>query len=779
MDSESVWRIWEYYLVLLGEWGYKIASLMAQISIKSGFDLALQHHRSGRLQEAERLYREILTRQPDHAETLHMSGVLAAQTGRLDVAVQLIRRAITINSNWPEAYNNLGNVLRDKGQPAEAVDACRRAIALRPDYAEAHNNLGNALADQKKLDEAIAAYRQAIALKSKYAEAFNNLGNALKEKGDIDEAIIALREAIALRPEYAEAHNNLGNALKEKGELGEAITAYRRAIAVRPRFAEALDNLGSALKEKGEVDEAIAASRQAIAINPNLPGAYNNLGNGLKEKGRFEEAIGAYKQAIALRPGWGMPWLNLGQLLREVGRFEGACMAFQNAAQCEPGNSDAHNFVAIVQAELQRFDEANKALERAAGLAPDSALTHEARGMILWRSGRGAKAVESFRRAVEISPESVSGWTNLGHALRQIGRFDEAAESFRQLLARRPGAVYAQALVAGAGASVDVAEVGRLMASVDDPRTSIRDRAALEFALGKMLDEADRFDEAFDHYAKANSLALEMRIAAGERESGDAFARRVDESIARLTADFFLGAREWGDRSELPVFIVGMPRSGTSLVEQIAASHPDVFGAGELRDIGDVAGSLSFSQWSAGAIKEAAGKQLDRLRTLGGSALRVIDKMPSNVEHLGLIATLFPSARVIICRRDSRDTCLSCFFQQFSTGNLFSFDLRQCGIQHVQTDRLIAHWLKALPLRMLEVRYEDLVADLEGQSRGIVSFLDLPWNAACLDFHRTERTVLTSSDWQVRQPIYSRSVGRWRNYERHLGPLLESLGLDK
>jgi hypothetical protein len=222
-----------------------------------------------------------------------------------------------------------------------------------------------------------------------------------------------------------------------------------------------------------------------------------------------------------------------------------------------------------------------------------------------------------------------------------------------------------------------------------------------------------------------------------------------------------------------------MPRSGTTLVEQIASSHPDVFGAGELRDIGNIAASLRVTECERGPIKDAAGKQLDRLRVLGGSALRVIDKMPENVERLGLIATLFPSARVILCRRDPRDTCLSCFFQRFSAGNLFSFDLVQCGRHHVHTDRLIAHWLKVLPLRMLEVQYEDLVADLEGQSRRIISFLGLPWNAACLDFHRTERTVQTASDWQVRQPIYTRSVGRWRNYERHLGPLFEALGLNK
>jgi hypothetical protein len=294
-----------------------------------------------------------------------------------------------------------------------------------------------------------------------------------------------------------------------------------------------------------------------------------------------------------------------------------------------------------------------------------------------------------------------------------------------------------------------------------------------------MLDDAGRFDEAFGLYEHANSLILQMRRAVGAHHDGDLLSSRVDRSIATFTPNFFALTRDWGEASELPVFIVGMPRSGTTLVEQVASSHPDVFGAGELRDMANIASAITSDQWQRSMIASAAGEQLDRLRARGGSALRVIDKMPSNVGRMGLIATLFPSARVIFCRRDPRDTCLSCFFQRFSDGNLFSFDLAQCGRYHVQTDRLIAHWLNVLPLRMLQVQYEDLVTDLEGASRRIIDFLGLSWNPACANFHRTERTVQTASDWQVRQPIYTRSIGRWRNYERHLGPLLVALGLDK
>jgi protein O-GlcNAc transferase len=261
-------RAFASQFVLSGEWLYKIASPMAQLTIQQAFDLAMQHHRSGGLQQAERLYRQILAQQPKHADAMHYLGIIAHQVGRNDIAVDLIGRA----------------------------------IAVRPNYAEAHCNLGLALSGQGRLDEAIAAYRQAIALKPNDAEAHNNLGAALNGKRRLDEAIAACRQAIALRPKYAEAYSNLGNALVAKGERDEAIAAWRQAIAIRPEYAEAYSNLGNALVSKGEHDEAIAAWRQAVALNPNVPPAHNNLGNALKDQGQIDEAIAAYRQAIALKP---------------------------------------------------------------------------------------------------------------------------------------------------------------------------------------------------------------------------------------------------------------------------------------------------------------------------------------------------------------------------------------------------------------------------------------------------------------------------------------------
>ncbi|MGD0387896.1 MAG: tetratricopeptide repeat protein [Tepidisphaeraceae bacterium] len=268
---------------------------MARLTIQQAFDLALQHHQAGRLREAEQLYRQILARQPEHADAMHLRGVIAHQMGRNDVAVDLIRRAIALNPNSAEAHSNLGIVLKDKGILDEAIVACRQAIRLKPDFAEAHTNLGNALQSKGRLDEAVASHRQAIRLKPESAEAHSNLGGALKDNGQLDEAVAACRQAIALRGNYAEAHNNLGNALTDKGQLDEAIAACRQAVALKPNLPEAHNNLGNALRDKGQFNEALAAYRQAIVLRPSYAEAHFNLALALLLRGDFQAGWEEYE----------------------------------------------------------------------------------------------------------------------------------------------------------------------------------------------------------------------------------------------------------------------------------------------------------------------------------------------------------------------------------------------------------------------------------------------------------------------------------------------------
>jgi len=293
---------------------------MPQMTIQQAFDLAMRHHQSGRLHEAEPLYRQILTQHPDHFNALHLLGVIAHQVGRHDAAVDLIRRAITLKPDFPEAYFNLGTVLEDMGHTDQAIAAYLQAIAAKPDYAEAHCNLGIALQAKGHLDQAIAAYRQAIRLKPRFPEAHNNLGNALKEKGQWDQAIAACRQAIALRPNYADAYYNLGNALNANGCGDEAINAYRQAVNLKPNYAAAYSNLGNALKDKGHLEEAATAYRQAIAIKHDYAEAHWNLALVLLPQGNFLQGWEEYEwrwqlnELAALRRNFTQPRWDGGDL---------------------------------------------------------------------------------------------------------------------------------------------------------------------------------------------------------------------------------------------------------------------------------------------------------------------------------------------------------------------------------------------------------------------------------------------------------------------------------
>jgi tetratricopeptide (TPR) repeat protein len=679
--------------------------------------VAARHHQAGRPDEAEKLCREVLAREPGHAAALNLLGILAAQAGHLDAAVDLVSQV----------------------------------VQRRPDFAEAWGNLGCILVNLGRRDEALAAYRRLAQLRPADATPHYALGLLLRELGRPEEAIAAFARATQLKPDFAEAHFKLGMALRGAGRLDEAAAAYRRAIALRPHWADAHNNLANVLRDQRRFDEAIAGYLRAIDLKGDDAVAHLNLGNALCDSERFAEAAGAYARAVELRPDF----------------FE------------------AHNRLGLALANLRRFDEALLAHRRALALRPDDATAHDTLGATLLLQHDMPAAAASFRRALALAPDAATSWNGLGMALQALGEFAEASDCFRRAVALSPDrAFFHKNLITTGRHQADPAQVERLARLLGQTDLPVHDRVDAGFALGKLLDDSDRFDEAIASYAQANALFRGALASSGRGYDAAAVRRTVERLIETFTPGYFAARRDWGDASELPVFIVGMPRSGTSLVEQIAASHPDVFGAGELQDLERVLAPRAGSQdpaaghgWDARLIADVARAYLERLRALGGGAARVTDKMPGNVFHLGLIALLFPRARVILCRRDGRDTCLSCYFQHFGKQNphLYCYDLVDCGRQYLEVDRLTTHWLRALPLPMLELHYEALVADQEGQSRRLIEFLGLPWDPACLEFHRTKRAVLTASVWQVRQPLYQRSVGRWRHYARHLGPLLDIL----
>jgi hypothetical protein len=308
-------------------------------------------------------------------------------------------------------------------------------------------------------------------------------------------------------------------------------------------------------------------------------------------------------------------------------------------------------------------------------------------------------------------------------------------------------------------------------------------RVQAGFALGEILDRAGEPDAAFQRYTDANALHARERLKIGEKFDRAVLRTQADLIENRLAAEYAKDAAGWANPTERPVFVVGLPRSGTTLVEQICASHSQVEGIGELDAIQTMARSIAYknegldniAEWDKAHALRLVNEHAEELTRLGCGATRVVDKTPLNLLRLGLIGAAYPNAHVIWCRRDLRDVVVSQHTMYFGEGNLFSTNQADCAYAAKQIERIGSLWKANSKLKILEVVYEDLVADLETNVRKIIEFLELPWEPACLDFQNTQRHVDTPSSWQVRQPIYSSSVGRWRRFEKHLGPMLTEL----
>ncbi len=468
--------------------------------------------------------------------------------------------------------------------------------------------------------------------------------------------------------------------------------------------------------------------------------------------GRLGEAVAAYRRIVRLDPGDAAAHADLGAALRRSGDLAGAEAACRKAVALDPGHAEARNNLGVVLQARGESAAALAAFRQAAGLGHPPA--HANLGGALFVLDRIEESEAAYRRAIELDGGFAGAHDGLGVVLLAAGRLDDATVCFRRATGLDPGlaeAWYNLACAEGGGLTDgEAATVEDLLADSGLARSR---RIALHFALGEYDDAGGRAERAFAHFKAGNGL---RRAELGAFDA-DGHDRLVERTIETFDAAFFAEREGTGEDSELPVFVVGMPRSGTTLVEHIAASHPAVHGAGEVNWIAE-------SDVSGGAY-------LERLRALAPGALRVIDKTPFNFLHLGKIATRFPRARIVHCRRQARDLCLSCYFQNFVAPYPWSTDIADLGRYLGACERLMEHWRAVLPVAFHEVRYEDLVADQERESRRLIEALGLPWDDACLRFHDTRRTVRTASNWQVRRPLYATSVGRWRTYEKWLGAL--------
>ena len=705
------------------------------------------------------------------------------ETREIDAVVMLVRQerlaeaekaARGLLARHPEAgilWKILGVAQLRQGK--DALDALQRAAQLSPEDAEVHRNLGGALYDRGRWSAALASFQRALALDSGDASGMVDAANSLRALRRAAEAVPLYRQALRLEPRNVEARNNLGNAFLELGRHPEAADSYQQALQLKPDDPQVLSNLGNALWRVGRLDEALSACRRAVAIAPGLDVAHNAMGLALASAAERERAADSFRQALRLNPRYAEAHNNLGDVLRDLGARVESLNCYARAVECDPARPESHCKLGNALFELRRVPEAMACYARAIALDARHLPAHVGLAAALRQQKQPDEAQASCRAALGINPDDVEALTLAGELEADRGRFAEAERLFRHALELKPDLPSAYASIA----------THRRM-TADDERWYEGARALLgkplplaqqinlRYALGKYSDDLGHYESAFGHYREANELTKRL----GPRYDGARFSALVDRIRALFDAELLRRLHAQGHGSALPAFVVGMPRSGTSLAEQILASHPSVHGAGELTwwqgFFGQFTRRLREGRDPAGAASGLTQEALARLTALAPDALRVIDKMPSNFLYLGLIHGLFPAARIIHMRRHPADTCLSIYFQNFFNIGPYANDLADLAHYYRQYQRIMAHWRALLPsTALLEVPYEALVADSESWSRRMVEFLGLPWDERCLAFHETERVVVTASKWQVRQKISQSSVGRWQHYENFIGPL--------
>lgn len=647
-------------------------------------------------------------------------------------------------------------------------------------------------------------------LKDRYDHALGTL-----RAGDADEAELICRRTL---PEFGRDPNILclmGEICLSQRRPQEAKNLYTEVLGRHPGFPRALEGMGLSLLADRNAADASEFLLKAVAAAPGRSKTRLALARALAESGHYEESEKAIKEAYELDPRHAA--LNKAEIALTENRLEEAEKQLREILSTEPENIKALRMLASIAMEAMRFRPARKMLERAVELNPgfvpawndlanlhmkqdryepaleavqhalqiDSKMVHSwvVKGNILSRAQRYEESLEAYREGLAISPRAAGALSGMAHVLKTIGRQEESIDAYRKCIRAHPAHGEAYWSLANLKTfRFDEEEVRVMQKMVDD--TALADEPKVNFflSLGKHYDSEKEFDRAFEYYRRGNDLRRENEIY-------DPVQTQVvhDRIIEVFSRDFLEEKAGWGDPDPAPILIVGLPRSGSTLIEQILASHSLVEGTMELPDLSRITAELSKRSPGRMEYPEAvSGLDEKTAEAMGQSYLQstmryrtdrpyFIDKMPNNFSHIGFLHMVLPNAKVIDARRHPLDSCLGSYKQLFFKGQSFTYEQFELGHYYLQYRRMMDHWAEVLPGKVLEVNYEQMVFDQENQTRRLLEYCGLPWEEQCLRFYETERAINTASSEQVRQPIYTGAVNFWRNYEKHLGELIETL----
>jgi tetratricopeptide (TPR) repeat protein len=615
-------------------------------------------------------------------------------------------------------------------------------------------------------------------------EAFQ-IASGLHTEGKLPDADTLYQFILAVMPSHYDSLFRLGTLRARSNQMNDAVDLLSRAAAARPDSADALGGLGVALSALDRDDEAIACYQKALSINPNHAAVLNALGTVLHKRGQTDQAIEHLQRAVAISPDCSQAHLTLADILQGLDRLGEAIIHYSKVLATEPQNYAAHNNLGTILQKLGRFDEAINHYRLALAINPDYVDAHCNLGNALFFLNRTEDSIVENEKALRLDPRKIAAHNNLGVAFQALGRMEDAKAAYERALqiAPRNAAIHLNLTYLRRFTTGDHRLTALEKLAEDIATLNAEDQISLHFALGRAYGDLGQHERSFRHLRDGNAL---KRARLVYQEKG--VLSLLERIRTTFTPELMRQKSGGGHQSDMPVFVVGMPRSGTTLVEQILASHSKVYGAGEIETFYRAVAKFKsrnhiaaefpdFVQaMSSEALCGLGSDYIQLIKPAAPAAKRIVNKLPLNFKYVGLIHLALPQARIIHVCRDPLDTCFSCFSMLFTGAQSFSYDLGELGRYYRGYAAVMDHWRNALPPGvMIEVQYEDLVADLEGQASAIVHHCGLPWEDSCLAFHQTKREVKTASSVQVRDPLYRTSVGRWRPYESFLQPLIQAL----
>jgi len=790
--------------ILSYEHRHEHAVTKMELTLEQALQQGVEAHKAGKVQEADRYYTAVLKVNPKHPDANHNMGVLAVGVGKVEEALPFFKIALESNLNiaqywlsyidaliklnrFVDAKTVLGQAkskgakgdgfdqlesklfeirknskvnatslkskepskedlqrliyLYTQGQFQEVLTKALQLLKKFPKSLNLYNIIGTANKELGKLEEAIDAYNEAISIKSDYAEAYNNLGVTFQAQGKLDEALGAYKKAVSIKPDYAEAHQNIGNALKDQSKLEGSIDAYKEAVSIKPDYAEAHNNMGVTLQEQGKLDAALEAYNTALSVKPDYAEVYNNMGVTFQAQGKLEKAIEAYCKALSLKPDYTQVYNNVGNALQEQGKLDEALGAYKKAVSIKPDCAQAYNKI----------------------------------GFIFRDQGKLDKAVEAYKNALSIKPDYAEAYNNIGITLKDQGKLDEALEAYKKALSIKPNYTEAHRNLSFIKTyTLDDVQFLQVQEYYHKEDLSDDEKCQLSFALAKMFEDVGEKEKSFKCLFTGNSLRKKL-LNYSIYQDKSLFSKLKKTQSHLLTTSLKIKEKTI---EATPIFILGMPRSGTTLVEQIISSHSKVTGAGELNYIARFGGNLVIDTASINntAITKFRDRYLLDFSKISYGKQYVTDKTPQNFLYIPLICAAFPEAEIIHVQRSAAATCWSNYKQYFVSNNLgYCYDLNDLVEYYNLYLDLMKIWQTQYSERIYNLSYENLTNDQENETRKLVKHLGLNWENTCLSPHKNKRSIKTASQLQVRKKVYKGSSYAWQKYKPYLKGVFDNL----